>query len=413
MTAPNSRQLGPLGTIPGLWPQAGDAPLLVPLAGTPKLPKELRDTGTEEEQLQLALWIGHDRLYSAPIFGGIPVAPANVDKRVPGVALGTVHSVQPGVLSGLSEPAELRLPEAAQLYPDAHVFSSREYYRVGDGPAVRLGLDEDIFLPTPDPVRLASEIERRRQRVLHRGGYGVETPPPSSDVTAEYGTNSIAPTLPKGAGWQPMRPAPIGEKSPASAGAAGVVPTNVAYPETVPNIAVALRNAAPPLHLTVTPHRLSLSQRELPPVSPVYLAPEIPEPHPHLGIPLARFLIVRAGTLSGVPAGWCTSTLAPDASTELRVDIADGAAVWLWGPFDEFVISIPGADRLAADIRQRQQIGALYPVPFDLVAERVTWKMFPELRPADGPQGRALPPVPCYAPVQPTVVPAGTWTPTG
>jgi hypothetical protein len=92
------------------------------------------------------------------------------------------------------------------------------------------------------------------------------------------------------------------------------------------------------------------------------------------------------------------------------MDLSDGPALWLWGPLREWVIATPRAAELASGIRLRQAVGMMFPLSSDLGAERRTWLDLPTTKPVDTPQGRALPPVPEWAPTSPTLVPRECWS---
>ncbi|MGH3622352.1 MAG: hypothetical protein ACRDQ5_11260 [Sciscionella sp.] len=280
------------------------------------------------------------------------------------------------------------------------------------GVALWIGRDRIYCTPTRNGVPMCPPNDDRRVPGLALLGVHAVQPGVLSGLSDALDVDVLEPARNYAAEWRPMQPGAHREISPAAPLAPTTPPTEVPYPETVAEISLGLRGSLP-LWLTVTNHRLSLSRQQLAQSSPVHLEPLWPQPHAHIGIPLARFPIIRAGRLAEMPRDWHATQLAPDTHTELRTDMVDGPAVWLWGPLDEFVICHPEADRLAADIRLRQQVGLLYPIAIDSEAERATWHNFYALAPVDDSQGRAIPTPPPYAPVEPTLVPPGTWTPAG
>ncbi|GDY29360.1 hypothetical protein [Gandjariella thermophila] len=416
------------GALPGLWPHAPDAPFLVPVPGTAEVPDELRAAGITAEGLQPAYWIGRDRFYLTATRNGLPIAWPNVTHRGgevvrnPGIPLAGVVTVRPGVISNLRKPVEMSVDDWLTPFVDKVLLDN--------GPAVFLTGQYEVFLPTPDPVGLAAEIERRRQGVIRFGGwtmpdaanppdnlrgggpidgrpvYGMDAQPTFRRITALF----AEPT------WQPHTPAPIGSLRPVGEPpSAPRPPRNVPLPESVPDQVWNLGGANSGLQVMATVRRMVLGPAPLPRIPSLSLERFPPEPHPFMSVPLARLSVVRAGQLSGLPPRWAVRGLAPDTRTEIRLTMADGPAVWLWGPTHEWVIPVPddeAANALVAGIRSRQEVGMLFPVALSSGPERSAWQLS-ELRPVDGPQGRALPPTPAYAPVEPTIVPPGTWQPTG
>jgi hypothetical protein len=177
------------------------------------------------------------------------------------------------------------------------------------------------------------------------------------------------------------------------------VPSSVPYPETLPLISETLGNG---VRLSVTVRRTFLGYE---PVPPGLVTETLPSASLH--VPLAAWHVVRAGTLRGglAPIRRC----AADGQTEIRMDLSDGPALWLWGPLREWVVATPRAAELAEEIRLRQAVGMMFPLSSDLGAERRTWLDLPTTKPVDTPAGRALPPVPEWAPTSPTLVPRECW----
>jgi hypothetical protein len=197
-----------------------------------------------------------------------------------------------------------------------------------------------------------------------------------------------------------------------------------------------LREEDPPLVVNVSNHRIRLSQQPLTGSTSPFYDPDI-EYKPmygkwavalnkrlaniadpsnifeaarsYLSAPIVQFPVIRAGTLSGVPADWSVRVLASDARTEIRTDIVDGPAVWLWGMTHEWVLCTPYAEQLAADLRQRRRIASLFPLSGQYPIEFLTWAAYPDTALVETEAGWCLPPTPPYAPQEPTIVPPGTW----
>jgi hypothetical protein len=130
-------------------------------------------------------------------------------------------------------------------------------------------------------------------------------------------------------------------------------------------------------------------------------------PPSSLHVPLAAWHVVEAGSVRGglAPIRRCAAD-----GTEIGIDLPDGPALWLWGPLREWVVATPRAAELAGEIRLRQAVGMRFPLSSELGAERKTWLDLPTTRPVDTAAGRALPAVPEWAPVSPTLVPRDCWT---
>jgi hypothetical protein len=342
-----------------------DAPIVVPLSPG------------------VAVVIEQDRVYFGRLVGG-----ALVDSAVLGTPLAAVVLVQPG---GLRKELKYKIDhlQTKVVLPP--------------GPAVWIRSVTDVIVPTPDPLGLAAEIERRRRRVARHGGWAaadVWKINPKLRAGFEPGGAEFAPAKPEKGKWEAISPAPVGEPSPGRPPAEPVVPSAVPYPESLPVLTETLGNG---VRLSVSVRRTFLGFE---PVPPGLVTETLPSASLH--VPLAAWHVVQAGTLRGglAPIRRC----AADGRTEIRMDLSDGPALWLWGPLREWVVATPRAAELAEEIRLRQAVGMLFPISSDLGAERRTWLDLPTTRPVDLPRGRALPPVPEWAPTAPTLVPRECWS---
>ena len=115
-----------------------DAPIIVPLSP------------------DVAVVIEQDRVYFSRLSAGAPV-----DSAVFGTPLAAVVLVQPGELR-----KELKYKIDQHGGPQTKIV-------LPPGPAVWIRYATDIIVPTPDPVGLAAEIERRRRRVARHGGWAA------------------------------------------------------------------------------------------------------------------------------------------------------------------------------------------------------------------------------------------------
>lgn len=434
---------GPAGTLPGLWPIAPEAPLVVPIPGTWKSKDFQSDLNELASSLSPAFVLDYDTWYLGTTRDGMLVTSRIWEPwlRVP---LADLVLVQPGTIGGLPGPIGWQLNTK---HADEFVNS----VRLENGPAVWLQTERDGFLfPTPYPTRLAAEIDRRRWRVARVGSptaAAVWQANPALRVQGPYGPEpGMPPGTPSqpmllqkpGRSWTPLRisrPEPV----PPPAGSVSAHPeplTDVPFPENLTDVALNIRESDPPLTVNVSNHRIRLSQQPLPGSSSPFYDPdieyrkmygkvatfldknlgEISTPsnlfeasQPYLSAPIVQFPVIRAGTLSGVPAGWSVRVLASDGRTEIRTDIVDGPAVWLWGMTHEWVICTPYAAQLAADLRQRRRIAALFPLSGQYPIEFLTWAAYPDTALVETEAGWCLPPTPPYAPHEPTIVPPGTW----
>lgn len=348
-----------------------DAPIIVPLSP------------------DVAVVIEQDRVYFSRLAAGVPV-----DSEVFGTPLAAVLLVQPGELR---KELKYKIDQRDGL---------QTKIVLPPGPGVWIRYTSDIFVPTPDPRGLAAEIERRRRRVARHGGWAaaeVWKINPKLRVAVpggfEPGGAEFAPSKPEKAKWEAIAPGPVGEPSPGRPPSAPVVPSAVPYPESLPVLTEPLGNG---VRFSVSVRRTFLGFEPVPPGL-------VTEPllDSSLHVPLAAWHVVQAGTLRGglAPIRRC----AADGRTEIRTDLPDGPALWLWGPLREWVVATPRAAELAEEIRLRQAVGMLFPVSSDLGAERKTWLDLPTTRPVDLPAGRALPAVPEWAPTSPTLVPRECW----
>ncbi|WP_394620817.1 hypothetical protein JNUCC0626_17450 [Lentzea sp. JNUCC 0626] len=349
-----------------------DAPIVVPLSG------------------EAAVVVEQDRVLFTRLVGG-----ARIATDIIGVPLAGVMKVEPGVLL---KSVKYRTPEHSSSHPLR--------FDLPAGPAVWLRAAYDVIIPTADPRGLAAEIERRRHRVARYGGVAssvVWNINPRLRVAGPQGyvpgVLAGAPSEPDIGKWESTASAPAGPLSPGWPASDPVVPSSVPYPESLPVVSETLANGV----------RFSASVRRtflgFEPVSPGVVNDVAPTSS--LSEPLAVWHIVRAGTVRGThrPVRWC----AADGRTEIRTELVDGPALWLWGPVQEWVVCTPRAVELAEEVRLRQGVGMMYPLSSDLGAERRTWRNLSSTRPVDTPSGRALPPVPEWAPTTPTLLPRDCW----
>lgn len=350
-----------------------DAPIVVPLSD------------------EAAVVVEQDRVLFTRMVNG-----ARVASDVIGVPLAAVIRVEPGTLLA---DLKYRTPEHSATHPLKFVLPA--------GPAVWLRAAYDIFIPTPDPRGLAAEIDRRRHRVARSGGVSaslVWQTNPALRVAGPAGFvpggASLAPAQPDAGKWAAAVPAAIGELSPGRPASSPVVPAAVPCPESLPVVTETLANG---VRFSVSVRRTFLGFE---PVSPGVVSETVPSSS--LSQPLATWHVVCAGTLrgGGRPVRWC----AADERTEIRMELLEGPALWLWGPVQEWLVCTPRAFELAEEVRLRQGVGMRFPLSSDLGAERRTWRNLSSTRPVDTPAGRALPPVPEWAPTAPTLVPRAAWT---
>jgi hypothetical protein len=349
-----------------------DAPIVVPLSG------------------EAAVVVEQDRVLFIELVGG-----ARVTTDMIGVPLAAVIKVEPGVL----------LKKVRYRTPD-HSASHRLTFDLPAGPAVWLRAAYDVIIPTSDPRGLAAEIERRRHRVARYGGVASSVVWQTNPKLRVAGPDGfvpgglhLAPAVPDIGKWEASAPAPIGPLSPGSPSNEPVVPATLPYPESLPVVSETLSNG---VRFSVSVRRTFLGFE---PVSPGVVVDAAPTSS--LSEPLAAWHVVRAGIVRGThqPVRWC----AADGRTEIRTELVDGPALWLWGPVQEWVVCTPRAVELADEVRLRQGVGMRFPLSSDLGAERRTWANLSSTRPVDTPAGRALPAVPQWAPTSPTLVPRECW----
>ncbi|MFI6094173.1 hypothetical protein ACIA8G_01365 [Lentzea sp. NPDC051213] len=351
-----------------------DAPIVVPLSD------------------EAAVVIEQDRVLFTKMIGGARVATDMI-----GVPLAAVMKVEPGVLR---DRVKYRTPE--------HTASHPMRFEVPAGPVVWLRAAYDILIPTSDPRGLAAEIDRRRHRVARYGGVASSVVWEKNPALRVAGPDGFEPAVPDwvptvpdiGKKWEASAPAPFGPLSPGRPSSEPVVPASLPYPESLPVVSETLSNGV----------RFSVSVRWTflgrDPVPAGVVSETVPTSS--LSEPLAVWHVVRAGTLRGThgPIRWC----AVDGRTEIRTELVDGPALWLWGPVQEWLVCTPRAAELAEEVRLRQGVGMRFPLSSDLGAERRTWRNLSSTRPVDTPAGRALPPVPEWAPTAPTLVPREAWS---
>ncbi|MDX8031451.1 hypothetical protein SK803_14595 [Lentzea sp. BCCO 10_0856] len=349
-----------------------DAPIVIPLSD------------------EAAVVIEQDRVLFTRLVNG-----ARMATDVIGVPLAGVMKVEPGVLL---KPVKYRTPEHSSSHPLT--------FELPAGPAVWIRAAYDILIPTADPRGLAAEIERRRHRVARYGGVAsslVWEINPRLRVAGpdgyEPGVLPGAPLEPAIGKWHSSAAAPIGPLSPGWPAGEPTVPAALPYPESLPVVSETLSNG---VRFSVSVRRTFLGFE---PVSPGVVVDTAPTSS--LSEPLAAWHVVRAGTVRGAhrPVRWC----AADGRTEIRTELVDGPALWLWGPVQEWLVCTPRAVELADEVRLRQGVGMRFPLSSDLGAERRTWRNLSSTRPVDTPAGRALPPVPEWAPTAPTLIPQGCW----
>lgn len=346
-----------------------DAPIVVPLSD------------------EAAVVVEQDRVLFTRLVGG-----ARVASDVIGVPLAGVLKVEPGVLL---KPLKYRTPDHSSTHPLK--------FELPAGPAVWVRAAYDVIIPAADPVALAAEIDRRRHRVARHGGVASALVWEINPRLRDGHKPAVLPDAPVEPGigkWHASAPSPIGPLSPGSVAGEPVVPRSVPYPESLPVISETLANG---VRFSVSVRRTFLG---FSPVSPGIVTDTAPVSS--LSQPLAAWHVVRAGTLRGAEGQvrWC----AADEQTEVRMELRDGPALWLWGPVQEWLVCTPRAAELAEAVRLRQGVGMMFPLSSDLGAERRTWRNLSSTRPVDTPQGRALPPVPEWAPTAPTLVPRAVWS---
>lgn len=355
-----------------------DAPIIIPLGG------------------DNAVVIEQDRMLFTVLRNGVRVA---TDKL--GMALVAVRVVEPGMLT-----------EQVRFEPPEHARTHKMKFTVGPGPAVWIRTMNDLIIPTPNAQQLAAEIERRRLRVARHGGLAAQAVwerAPSLRVAGpdgyRPGRGQGTPDYPAdltGTAWQPMPALPTPEPMPGWPPQDPVVPQGLPYPEQLHDQDVPLGGS---LRLVVGLRRLTLSH------GPVPAGSIVAEPNPSpstITVPLAAWHVIKAGTLRDAPGPirW----YAPDGLTEIQLPLTNGPTLWLWGPTAEWLISTPNAEALAHDIQQRRAVSMRFPISSNLGPERKTWHDFPDTAPVDLPHGRALPPIPAWAPPTPTAVPPDCWT---
>ena len=344
-----------------------DAPIIVPLSAG------------------LAVVIEQDRVYFSRLANG-----ALVDSPVFGVPLAAVVLVQPGELR---DELTHRIDQSDGI---------TEKIVLPRGPAVWIRYADDIIVPTADPRGLAAEIERRRRRVARHGGLAaaeVWKVNPKLRNGFEPGGAEFAPPRPLNANWESVASARTGEPSLGRPPSAPVMPSSVPYPESLPVITEPLGNG---VRLSVSVRRTVLGFGT---AAPELVTETVPPSSLH--VPLAAWHVVQAGSVRGglAPIRRCAAD-----GTEIRIDLPDGPALWLWGPLREWLVATPRAAELADEIRLRQAVGMMFPLSSELGAERKTWLDLPTTRPVDTLAGRALPAVPEWAPISPTLVPRECWS---
>lgn len=407
-TTPNAAT----GVLPGPWPDCPDAPLVLRVRGELQLPRKMRKTLGRFDEFPLGLVLELDRIRLCPLRDGVPV-------HVPTMPDSHIAPFLPLAAVGIVEPGELQLGEQGKTLTVAELGGMRGKMTCSSGPAVWLRTSHDLFLPTDEPQELAREIERRRAHVAKFGGVAanevwrrapslrVEGPDGYEPASPSYFPD--APTSVDGSAWRalPALPAsspPAGRQAPQPP----ATPDDLPHPEELRDYDVPVHSPGQ-ARLSVTGRRLLLSRDTV--VTRRAAIEDHPAPTNALSVPLAELQIVQAGTISGSSPGSAQQWYAPDASTLVDLAGGDGPALWLWGPATEWVVRTPDAQRLAADIRMRQQVSVRYPVSSDLGPERRTWRDFPFTQPVTESDRKFVPPPPDYAPAAPTVLPPGGWQP--
>lgn len=341
---------------------------------------------------EAAVVVEQDRVLFTRLVGG-----ARIATDVIGVPLAAVLKVEPGVLL---KPLKYRTPE--------HTSSHPLKFELPAGPAVWLRAAFDVIIPTADPRGLAAEIERRRHRVARYGGVAASLVWEKNPRLRASGPDGYVPGVLPGAPlapdigkWHASGPVSVGPLSPGWPAGEPVVPAAVPCPESLPVVSETLANG---VRFSVSVRRTFLGFE---PVAPGVVTDAAPTSS--LSEPLAGWHVVRAGTVRGThqPVRWC----AVDERTEVRLELVEGPALWLWGPVQEWLVCTPRAVELAEAVRLRQGVGMRFPLSSDLGAERRTWRNLSSTRPVDTPAGRALPAVPEWAPTTPTLIPAECWEP--
>jgi hypothetical protein len=417
--------------------------VVVPIPGFWRDQIYQHDLGRLTPPLSPVFVLDYDTFYFGAIRSGLLVT-SRQSNPGPHYSLAAVTVVQPGTISGLRKSFGQKFGSE-----EGHEFVYG--VTIDNGPAVWVQTKGfGCIVPTPDPVRLAAEIDRRRWRVARLGSpraavvwrmapelrvLGPDGPEPGKP------DRQVEPPMVRGEGgtWTPLHLAAPDVDRPTEVGTSTAPEplTEVPYPETVDDRALPLRDFAPRLVVNVSNHRVRLSQQPLAAGDSPFLdqdidykmwyprnvSPEVrrkmataldarnprEKVRAYLSAPIVQFPVISAGTLNGVPADWSVRVLAPDAQTEIRTDIVDGPAVWLWGVGQEWVLCTTYAEELAADLRQRRRIASLFPLFGKYSAEFMTWATYPDTALIETEAGWCLPPTPPYAPREPTIVPPGTW----
>lgn len=401
----------PAGILPGAWPNCPDAPLVVPVRGRLHLPKKMRKAMGEVKDLPLGFVLELDRIRVCPLRDGTPV-------HMPTLREESIPPFMPLAGFRIAEPGELDLGGKDFSFTAVDLGGMRAEVTCSSGPAVWLRSIRDAFVPTAEPQKLAFEIERRRAYVAKFGGMAANEVWRRAPELRVEGPDGFQPGRGTGTpdapvtveGWKPMA------AFPATAPSAGQrapqpweTPDDLPFPEQLRGYEVRVHSSGDSVRLSVTGRRLLLSQE------PVLAKHAVIEDHPvpsnAISVPLAELQVIQAGTISGSSSRSVQQWYAPDAKTLIDLGGGDGPAVWLWGPTTEWVLRTPDAQRIAEDIRMRQQVSVRYPVSSDLGPERRTWWDYPLTKPTVESNRNVVSPPPDYAPATPTVVPPGCWQP--
>lgn len=422
---PQQAQQGPAGALPGPWPDAPEAPIIVPLPGKVGKGCNLLTRGRFAFQVDgPCLYVGWDRLLLLTHLDGVPLH-AHTYLESDGLPLAALWAVQAGTVHGPLPKASI-VPEVGFGDP------SIKGIPVQEGPAIwiRCGAFEWL-LPNPDPQRLAAEIQRRRRRVAAHGGamskQTYETEPRLIPTRGAEGP--VFPDLPPEIPAQPTI-VPEGQFEPLPELELPAVDPPTDHPAPQPptsgerasKIELVLPGSRPMIQKAARETTLDgvpiTIERELylwgALSHPVSLEEETPNVST-CGWHLASVVVVRPGTFHDVPEG---AQLVYDGGNGVpfRISVADGPAVWLWGPDVELVLATPDAAQVAAEINKlrwelaRDPGSVLNP---NTLINKTTWRTHPWTAPVTTASGPAPAPAPPFAPRHPTVVPPECWTPTG
>ncbi|TWP50283.1 hypothetical protein FKR81_21520 [Lentzea tibetensis] len=388
----------PAGALPGVWPSSPDATFHVPVEAFAGVGTTvfgfLSSWGTETPTI--AFQVGLDKI-------GVVVRREDhvqdPEQGTWGLPIAALTAVQPGVLRGVPAKTKFRVDE---IYGHKAARLS-----VVDGPAVWLRYaNTDWIIPTPDPVGLAREIDRRRRRVVRLGGFAAQqvwNRVPALRADLPLPNTPAAPAIVPSGTWSPLQPAPPLEPSPGLPPRPARPLHDVAQLRDVPDVRGELRGWGKDFSVVLG--------AEVPKESVEYVIGRTSLGFPgyfnarsdvHRGLKHLSWTAVRVvevGHLVNVPPGLANTWFNSWDVDPTRADIVNGPAVWLWGHEGEFLLCAPNAAQLAAEIDLRRAMMIAH------TEQDAAWVHWPDSKP-DGP---FVPPPPPYAPAEPTLVPRGCW----